>query len=267
MLPVYLFTGVILAVMIAAWAVQKMRRKTGVLNERHFALPPGWLKILRENVPLYNRMPLDLRVRMQDAVINFVDGRRWRHCGGLESVTAEMKVTIAAQACFLMLARVGQPNLVRIHNVMVYPKSSLTAPEDSENALPPVDAWPSATVVLVWDDERKTALDLRDEHNGVLRDFAARLNPAEGGLPAHSVWRHTPWARAMTEQFVRHAETVPQAAALPEPQTDEETGEFFAAATELFFELPDRLRSRNADLYALLRSFFKLDPVKWQPAR
>lgn len=263
MLPVYLIMTVLLVVMIVAWAVQRVRRAAGTLHAKHFALPKGWLEILRKNVPLYDRLPVGLREPMQDAVMNFVDGKRWKHCGGLEAVTTEMKVTIAGQACFLMLARVGQPNFARIHNVMVYPKSSLTATEDAENALPPVDAWPSASVLLAWDAERKTALDLRDERQGALQEFAARLNPGEGGAPVRGAWLHTAWARVMCDQFFQ----AEGGEALVGSHGEEGAGEYFAAATELFFEVPDRLRTKHAELYERLRRFFKLDPVKWLPAR
>ncbi len=266
MLPVYLAVTVMIVLMITAWALQRTLRKAGRLHPRHFALPKGWLEILRANVPLYNRLPVDLRERMQDAVMNFVDGKRWKHCGGLETVTTEMKVTIAGQACFLLLAREGQLNFARIHNVLVYPKSSLSATEDPENALPPVDAWPSASVLLAWDAERKTALDLRDEGPGAVREFAARLNPGDGG-PARGARVHTAWARVICGQFLQSREGADHGEQLLREHGEEGAEEYFAAATELFFEAPDRLHAHHADLYSRLRMFFKLDPVKWLPAR
>lgn len=267
MLPVYLTIAVVAACMVSAWALQRVRRQTGTLHPKHFAIPSSWLEILRKNVPLYNRLPVDLRERMQDAVLNFVDGKRWKHCGGLENVTTEMKVTIAGHACFLMLARVGQPNFARIHNILVYPLSSLTAPPGSENALPPEDEWPALSVLLVWDEAGKTAIDLRDERPGPLQEFAASLNPdtATGGKARK--WLHTAWARAMAEQFVSAEQSGNSSSPLLETHGETGTAEYFAAATELFFEKPDRLSSRHPDLYARLRSFFKLDPVKWHPAR
>lgn len=271
MISVYLTIAVLAAFMVAAWALQRARRAAGTLHNRHFALPNGWLEILRKNVPLYNRMPVDLRERMQDAVLNFVDGKRWKHCGGLEAVTPEMKVTIAGQACFLMLARVGQPNFAKVHNVLVYPKSALTAPPDSENAIPPEEEWPALSVLLAWDAERHTAVDIRDEPRGQVREFAASLgaDPAGSGSAAGTPgkWLHTPWARALTSQFLKVEEQSNRPESLAATHGESGAAEYFAAATELFFEKPDRLSSRQPDLYARLRSFFKLDPVKWHPAR
>lgn len=268
MLPVYYSIACLALVMIGAWALQKLRRRNGTLQERHFAFPPAWLHYLNANVPLYRRLPLGLRTRMQDSILNFVDGKRWKHCGGLDAVTDEMKISIAGQACFLLLNRDHQVNFSRIHNILLYPKSSLNEDSESENALPPVEAWPSASVVLVWDAARKTALDMRDGCNPMLDGFARQLAPDSASAGNTGLWLHTAWARVMSEEFTRFSETGTAGnTALPPHSGEDQAAEFFAAATELFFELPDRLRARNAELYTRLQDFFKLNPVQWQPAR
>jgi Mlc titration factor MtfA (ptsG expression regulator) len=37
--------------------------------------------------------------------------------------------------------------------------------------------------------------------------------------------------------------------------------EFFAVATEAFFEKPEQMLADQADLYAVLREFYKQDPA------
>ncbi|MEO6877010.1 MAG: zinc-dependent peptidase, partial [Gemmatimonadaceae bacterium] len=39
--------------------------------------------------------------------------------------------------------------------------------------------------------------------------------------------------------------------------------EFFAVATESFFERPGELLARHGELYAELRSFYRQDPAQW----
>jgi Mlc titration factor MtfA (ptsG expression regulator) len=39
--------------------------------------------------------------------------------------------------------------------------------------------------------------------------------------------------------------------------------EFFAVATETFFEKPRQLQKKAPDLYAGLKDFYKVDPVEW----
>lgn len=260
----YLIIGLLVLLMFVAVVRQKVGRSTGGLRVRHFAFPARWLSILEDNVPLYRRLPVDLRERLQDRIINFVDGKRWKHCGGLEAVTEEMKVTIAGQACFLLLGRDGSSDFSRVLNVMIYPSAAIGA--DDENALPPVDAWPSASVLLAWDAVKKTARDLRDERNEVMHEFARQLDLADGrrdGKPLLSgPGQHTAWARVMGRKFLLE-EKVASGDALSGPLAAGDPGEVFAAATELFFEMPDHLQQRHPAIYQLLTSFYKLDPARW----
>ena len=242
-----------------------MGRRSGKGRVRHFAFPVEWLQYLEDNLALYHRLPMDLRVRLQDRITQFVDGKRWKHCGGLEAVTPEMKVTIAGQACFLLLNRDYGQNFAKVLTIMVYPSASLTG-EEGENALPPVDAWPSSCVLLAWDEVKKSARDLRDERNEVIREFARQLDLEDGKQDGRPVlWdqcQHTAWGRVMSGEFLRH-ELTRNGGRLAAKLTAGDPGEVFAAATELFFEMPDRLMQQQPEFYEMLRSFYQLDPVRW----
>ena len=260
----YLICGLVIAVMAVAVVRKWIGRRTGRLRVRHFAFPAAWLRILEENVPLYRRLPVDLRTRLQDRITPFVDGKRWKHCGGLAAVTDEMKVTIAGPACFLLLNRDYGQNFSKVLTVMIYPRASIDG-EEGENALPPVDSWPAASVLLAWDSVRKSARDLRDERNDVLYEFARQLDLEDGErdgqplLPDRT--QHTAWARVMSREFFRLQSQGD--GALAKIFAGGDRGEVFAAATELFFEWPEQLLQRHPELYELLRSFFNLDPARW----
>ena len=262
----YLMIGLAVLVMSLAWLRKRVGQHTRGLRVRHFAFPAKWLEILEKNVPLYRRLPVDLRDRLQDRIINFVDGKRWRHCGGLDSVTDEMKVTIAGQACFLLLNRDYGQNFSKVLTVMVYPSASPGGP-DGKEALPPVEAWPSASVLLAWDEVKRTARDLRDERNEVLHEFARQLDPEDGladGRPLlANQYQHTAWARVMGPEFLRHEGAATAASGLSARLKAGDSAEVFAAATELFFEMPDHLQQRHPGIYDLLRDFYKLDPARW----
>ena len=260
----YLIAALLVLAMLGGWLWQRIGHHTGNLRVRHFAFPRAWLKILEQNVPLYTRLPVDLRDRLQDRVTQFVDGKRWKHCGGLTAVTDEMKVTIAGQACFLLLNRDHGQNFAKVLTVMVYPTASQEG-ADEDNALPPVDAWPSASVLLAWDEVKRTARDLRDERNEVIHEFARQLDLEDGqrdGRPV--VWdgcQHTAWARVMSKEFFRlHVDSEDS---IGRKFQAGDPGEVFAAATELFCKLPNQLLKQHPDLYELLRAFYKLDPARW----
>ena len=264
----YLVIGLLLALMALSWFLQRVKRRTGSLRVRHFAFPAKWLEYLESNIPLYRRLPVDLRDRLQDRILNFVDGKRWKHCGGLEAVTDEMKVTIAGQACFLLLGRAPSQDFARVLTIMVYP-TARGSDADPESILPPVEAWPSASVLLAWDEIKKTARDLRDDRNEVLHEFARQLDLEDGiadGRPIlQDPCQHTAWARVMNQAFISASppSESPSADSWPDRLHAGAAGENFAAGTELFYQKPAQLKKRHPDLYGLLRDFYKLDPARW----
>ena len=75
--------------------------------------------ILEQNVPLYGRLPEDDRTELHGLIQVFLAEKVFEGCGGLE-ITDEIRVTIAAQACMLLLHRDTDvyPELITI---LVYP--------------------------------------------------------------------------------------------------------------------------------------------------
>ena len=80
------------------WVARRRRQ----LRER--GIPPEWRPILAHAMPLYTRIPADLRTRLEGLVAQFIAEKEFVGCLGL-TVTLEMKLAIAAQACLLVLNR------------------------------------------------------------------------------------------------------------------------------------------------------------------
>lgn len=66
--------------------------------------PEAWLNVLCQNVPYYDRLSAAEQEELRGAIQVFVDEKNFEGCGGLE-LTDEIKVTIAAYACILLLHR------------------------------------------------------------------------------------------------------------------------------------------------------------------
>ncbi len=83
--------------------------------------PADWLDIIEQNVPIYARLPEVDRRELEGWVQLFLAEKTFEGCGGL-ALTDEIKVTIAAQACLLLLHRETDvyPRLVTI---LVYPSA------------------------------------------------------------------------------------------------------------------------------------------------
>lgn len=247
------------------------------LRRRRATTPPfpgAWNDILARNFPLVARLPESDRDELRRRIQIFLAEKSFEGLGGLE-LTDEIRVTIAAQACLLLLHR-GEDDYPRLSSILVYPTayrvqtkqhaSDGTVSEGEQVRLG--EAWSSGAVVLSWHDVRYGAADYHDGHNVALHEFAHQLdmenNAADGApaLPRRSMY--VAWARVLGREYehlqhevMRHHRTLMDAYGATNP------AEFFAVATETFFEKPLKLRERHPELYEQLREFYRQDPAVW----
>ena len=236
-------------------------------------LPAEARATIEHNVPFVSGLPVADRHELEGLVQVFLDEKWFEGCGGLE-LDDEMRLTIAAQACVLLL-RLGVDEVYPgLSSILVYPHAyvahtSRRGPggivlEGREVRLG--ESWDRGTLVLSWDDVRKGAADLHDGHNVVYHEFAHRLDQQSGGsdgapdLGART--RYVAWARVLGAEFEhlvadvqRHRHTVIEAYGATNP------AEFFAVVTECFFEKPTRLEEKHPELYDQLRTFYRRDPA------
>jgi MtfA peptidase len=273
-LPIALLLAVLAAgLLFTAPAYLRSRRR-----ERLFAsgLPERQQTILERNVPLLRRMPAALRRELHGHVNVFLHEKRWLGCGDLE-LTEEMRVTIAGHACILLLNR-KTGYFPGFSSIYVYPDTYLVddVEYDGEVEIHGRDAragesWPGGPVILSWRDVRATIEGTADGQNVVLHEFAHKLDeehPDVEGLPAlASAAHYREWADVMTRAWESLEETI---AAHEHPAIDDyaltSPAEFFAVATESFFEQPDAMRKQFPDVYEQLRKYFCVDPATWQGA-
>jgi Mlc titration factor MtfA (ptsG expression regulator) len=200
--------------------------------------------------------------------------------GGLE-LTEEMRVTIAARACLLVLWRIelDQPLYPGLESVVVYP-STYKVPVRERDGYVVIEgeqarlgeSWTHGVVVLSWDAVVAASKDPRDGHDVVLHEFAHQLDDADGtmdGTPElDSRERYAVWSRVagreyreLCERVARHQKTN------IDPYAATNAPEFFAVVVEQFFEKPRRLAEQHRELYAELATFFRFDPVARIEAR
>ena len=207
----------------------------------------------------------------------FLEEKRFEGCGGLQ-ITDEVRVTIAAQACVLLLHRKATyyPNLV---SILVYPTAyQVPAGRPTTDGRPNQPAqtrlgesWGRDVLVLAWDSVVAGASDVHDGHNVVLHEFAHQLDQESGAgdgaplLPRRSMY--AAWARVLGhdfDQLVRDAERNHRT--LIDRYGATSPAEFFAVATETFFEKPRQLRSKHPALYLELQRFYCQDPASLSQA-
>jgi len=237
--------------------------------------PPAWRSILRRRVPAYRRLPADLQRQLREHLLVFLDEKPFIGCAG-QRIDDEVRVTIAAQACLLLLNRPAH-YFSRLRQVLVYPGPFVVQRvhadgsgvlHDQRRALAG-ESWQQGQVILSWQDVVEGAAVPDDGRNVVLHEFAHQLDQETGianGAPhLPSRERHERWSRVMSDAFVRlrwqldaglHADSLGDYAA-------QNPAEFFAVATELFFERADWLADTHAALFDELRAYYAVDPRHW----
>ena len=233
-----------------------------------------WREVLAETIPLYGRLPEPLRERLHTKLTTFVQQKHFEACGGLR-LDDRMVLTIAGQACMLVLMQEGDP-YPKLRTVLIYP-STYRARERVVDRVGVVheretarlgESWSSGTVVLAWDAVKQGARNCFDGHNVTFHEFAHQLDQADGsgdgtpGLPDMARYSH--WTQVLT---IARAELDRMAAAGKRTVLDKygtiNAAEFFAVATEAFFEKPRQLERKRPEVYVLLKTYYGLDPAEW----
>lgn len=235
-------------------------------------VPVAWPALVASQVPLIARLPAGHQERLYRLMQLFLKEVPIEPCAGLD-LTEEIRVTIAAQAC-LLLVTMPYPRYHRVRRVLAYPAEfvprTVRQPYSGEIVRPDApaagEAWHSGVVILAWDSARRGALDPDDGHNTVLHEFAHMLDAEDGrfdGTPLlDSAAEYRTWETQLAEHFAEHRRrTEAGEVTVLDPYGAENRAEFFAVATEVFFERPLGLRADQPHLYALLAAFFKLDPA------
>lgn len=239
---------------------------------RRRALPAAWRRVIEKNVPLFRRLPAADRVELGGHVAVFLDEKRFEGCGGLR-LNDEIRVTIAANACVLLLHR-DDDNFPDLTSILVYPTTYLakaqepgpagTVAEFDEARLG--ESWKHGTVVLSWEEVLQTG----DGCNVVLHEFAHQLDQANGemdGVPALDHGSdYADWSRVMEGEFKRLRQDDERGRdTVIDPYGAGEPAEFFSVITEAFFEAAAELKREHPELYEQLRKFYRQDPASWKP--
>jgi len=253
--------------------IKKRRRR----RLRSRIVPSVWGVILARNLPIYRRLPAEDQLELLGHVQVFLDEKKFEGCGGLK-LTDEIRLTIAGQACLLLLHR-ETDYYPQLSTILVYPsmyiahgERHLEGPiwEEGGQHLLGHTQHRLGTIVLAWDAAEQGAANATDGRNLILHEFAHQLDfedYATNGAPvlptkADSV----KWARVMNREFnaLRRADEngIPT---LLDTYGATNPAEFFAVITEAFFERPVALRSMHPELYKELQRFYRQDPVRYFP--
>lgn len=238
-----------------------------LLVRRSPEFDPAWEEVLSEGFDHWKLLAPAEAARMRLLVARFFHGRRWEAARGMD-LTDDVKVIVSAQASMLLLG-LDLDEYEDVSSVIVHRSTvRLEKPRPTGGG-----TWSSGIqhlsgqaihrgpVVLSWAAARRGARRPEGGGNVVYHEFAHRLDMldgiTDGTPPLGDEARAERWRTVCTAAFerVRSGDSVLRAYAATNP------AEFFAVATEMFFNRPADLSEHEPDLYSELRSFYGQDPA------
>lgn len=266
-----LFSVIFLALL--AWYLRK--RYLGSQRDQIFnqSFCPEWRTILDNNVSLYKILPDSLREELHGCINIFLHEKEFIGQDDLV-ITDEIKLTVAANACLLLLNG-EQRFFPDFTSIILYP-GTYVARQTSYDGVTQMhetskragESWVRGPIVLSWSDTLHGSRDAKDGHNVVIHEFAHKLDEQSGamnGLPLLRESSHyQEWNRVLSEEFF----ALQQRASERKNKVMDDYGtvsppEFFAVATESFFEKPRQMKKKLPDLYEQLNNFYRTDPASW----
>lgn len=239
---------------------------------RNRPFPKDWVEIIRKNAPYYSLLTPEEQTELHGCIQIFLDEKHFEGCNGQE-ITDEIRLTIAANACFLILNRETDyyPNL---QTILVYPTEFQveetydfedgTVIEESDVRLG--ESWVDGVVVLSWEDVWNGPGNWGEGFNLTIHEFAHQLDSESGDSEGAPELVDRELSKTWREVFSREYEKLIDDLKHRRPTFLEEyaatdPAEFFAILTECFFEVPIELEEEHPELYDLMKTYYRQDPA------
>ncbi len=248
------------------WWVERRREQ---IRQRPF--PLAWRRILRERVPMLARLPADLQIRLRRHILVFLAEKPFIGCQG-QTITDEVRLTIAAKACLLLLGRPTSDYYPRLNEILVYPDAFVVTRErpvgagvvQEQRQATAGESWARGQVILSWAHVVSDATDAASGRNVAVHEFAHQIDQ-DSGVADGCPWRPTEamrarWNRVMDDAYQR-LQTAPSDVIDPYAATDR--AEFFAVVSEVFFERPLDLAHEEPAVYGELAELYGVHPLVW----
>ena len=243
----------------------------GWLRERFGSTPPifdaAWDPLLRDEFSHWNALTPSELERMRMLVARFVQETDWEAARGMD-LTEQVKVVIAAQACMLLLGleidEYFDVSSVIVHRSTVMLHGSHRGAAGTMSDAPQRlagQATPRGPVVLSWTAVRRGARLPGHGQNVVYHEFAHRLDMLDGITDGTPPLGTDDAARRWSTVFTPAFERAVAGESVLRPYAATNTAEFFAVATEAFFNRPHDLVTHEPDVYGELRCFYGQDPI------
>ena len=258
----------------ALWLLRKQLLRRRLEKLFNAPLDSRYIELLQEHVTIYSKLPNVLRDELHGHINIFLDRKNFIGKSGVE-ISDLIRIVVAGNACLLLL-RGNNRRFSGFSSILIYPDTYeahdvrhdglITTRRPSKRA---GESWMRGPIVLSWSDVYAGSINAADGHNVVIHEFAHKLDEQSGhmnGLPVLQENSHyEQWSAVLTEEFdALHARAKKRKNKVLDEYGTVSPAEFFAVATESFFEKPVQMKKRLPELYEQLQTFYNVDPASWQ---
>jgi Mlc titration factor MtfA (ptsG expression regulator) len=233
-----------------------------------------WRKIIQQRMPYFKKMPTDLQLQLKQHIQVFLAEKKFVGCNGV-NITDEIRITVAAQACLLLLNRETDfyPNL---QTILIYPRAFIKEQQNiqvdgvqqTQKIALAGESWDVGKVVLSWQDTLDGAKIPDDGRNVVIHEFAHQLDQENGRANGAPILDKTQSYKSWSDVFSEQFEQLKKQMKTGTPSLFDYYGatnpaEFFAVASEVFFEKSQQFSHEYPVLYQQLAQYYQVDPIHW----
>ena len=253
------------------WFANRRRKKLTAVP-----FPPEWEEIVQHNVAHYCMLEDAERAHLRALIQVFIAEKDWEGCGGF-TLTDEIRVTISAQACVLLL-NLPHNYYSNVKSIIVYPSTVVPPPRKPgffETSFAPVEevhpiigqAFQQGPVIIIWDAALHGGRHPELGYNVVYHEFAHKLDmldgAADGTPPLRNRAEYRDWVWTCSREYLQLRQDAEQGrkSFLNDYGATNEA-EFFAVTTEQFFDQPHLMIKHAPDLYRVLKEYYRQDPAK-----
>ncbi len=231
-----------------------------------------WRRAQR-HLPFLAGLTVDEVRRLQELAVLFLSEKQFTPVRGL-ILSDDARVEIALQACLPVL-ELGLDWYQGWVGIVVHPSDfRVQRSETGEDGVVHEwddelagESWPGGPVVLSWEALDDAGSVAAGGANVVIHEFAHKLDMASGEadgvppLPSREAREH--WIEVFDAEFERFRASLDAGReTILDPYAAEHEAEFFAVASEAFFESPHALKRDLPLLYDLFMGFYKQDPSR-----
>jgi Mlc titration factor MtfA (ptsG expression regulator) len=232
--------------------------------------PDAWREIIERNVSHWRMLDAHEREELEETMLLLIVDKRWEAAQGFV-LTDEIRVTIAAQAALLVLA-IGYEAYRGVGLIIVHPTTMRLTGQRRGPASGTVTDAPTPVlgvahyegpVVVAWDAVLAGARHPEHGHNVVYHEFAHKIDMldtvVDGTPPLEDQGQRDRWVEVCTAEYEAIRSGTDDGLLSGYAATN--PAEFFAVATEVFFDRPIDFVAAKPDLYEVLSDFYRQDPA------